>query len=350
MREHSLFRRIIAGQTGAWSAPIRWCLSGCERVYTLAINRRNRAYDRGRGVCTATVPVISVGNLTVGGTGKTPVVIHILSKLTRSGFKPAVVARGYRAAYGQANDEELLIRTRVPDAAYVADPDRVRGARRAAAEYRAEVVVLDDGFQHRRLARDLDMVLIDATCPFGFDHLLPRGLLREPVAALTRADVVVITRCDQVPEHTLEHIRERVAGVRSDMPVLRSRHRVSAVEQLDGTPVGEPLQGKRAVLFAGIAQPQSFLNTVRGLGVEVVGHRWWPDHYRYRVRDIEGLRRGGGFSAHDVLITTEKDAMKLRALTGLARNGIAVVRVDIDFEEDDGTILDDLITSALESQ
>lgn len=347
MGEHSLYDRIIAQEAGWWSAPLRSLLSLVEWAYATAIHRRNRRYDRGVGCCSIAVPVISVGNLTIGGTGKTPMVIHLVRRLEQMGFSPAVVARGYKSEYATANDEERVIRARAPGVSYVADSDRVAGAQHAIRRMGSDVIVLDDGFQHRRLSRDLDMVLIDSCCPFGHERLLPRGLLREPLTSLARAHVVVLTRCDQVSPQELDRIGNRVASLNRQAPVLRCRHRISAIERWDETPVPGVEENMRAVVFAGIARPRSFLTTVRSLGINVVGVRWWPDHHRYRARDLAELVRPGRFPPHDVLITTEKDAVKLRLLPGLSHLNLWVVRIDIDFEDDGGTILDRLLSQTL---
>ncbi|MDO8629945.1 MAG: tetraacyldisaccharide 4'-kinase [Phycisphaerales bacterium] len=318
-----------------------------EFVYSAAINLRNARYDRPAATFAATVPVISVGNITVGGTGKTPFVIELLKRLDRLGRSPVVVARGYGAAPDEPNDEELLIRRNCPGAAYVADPDRCRAVGRAASRMGADVIVLDDGFQHRRLARDLDLVLIDATCPFGYEHVLPRGLLREPLVGLRRAHLVVITRCDQASGADLTRIASRLRDLAPDSPVIRCRHRVTAVECLDGSPVEEPIAGKRAVLFAAVGRPGAFATTVSSLGVDVVAVRWWPDHHRYRVREIKSLLGDRSFAPHDLVLTTEKDAVKLAGLSGFDRGAIGVVRVAVDFLDEGDTMLQRLLERAL---
>ncbi|GAG16655.1 unnamed protein product, partial [marine sediment metagenome] len=253
----------------------------------------------------------------------------------------------YRAADGEPNEEERLIRKSCPGVACVSDPDRVRAAEIAHHRFGADVIILDDGFQHRRLGRTLDIVLVDATCPFGFGHLLPRGLLREPVESLRRAQVVALTRCDQVSRAELSRIETRLHAVAVDAIHLKCRHRVTAIERLDGTAVPAPLDGKRALIFAGIGQPQAFLTTVRSLGVDVVGKRWWPDHHHYRLRDIDSLIGPGCYPPHDLLLTTEKDAVKLAALSGLDRAAIGVVKVAIDFVDEGGTMWQAVLEKSL---
>jgi len=176
-------RSLIEGKAGWMAAPALGALRAGSWLYGAAVTLRNRWYD-GHTAPTVSVPVISVGNLTVGGTGKTPMVMAVARCLQRLGGNPVIIARGYRAGPNGPNDEELLIRKRCPSVAYLAEKDRLAAAETAARRFAADCAILDDGFQHRRLARQLDIVLIDATCPFGFGYLLPRGLLREPIPIL----------------------------------------------------------------------------------------------------------------------------------------------------------------------
>ena len=347
MSQPSRYRRIIAGDTGPWGAPVRAVLRVLEAVYAGGVAWRNRRYDRAGPRTVLAVPVISVGNITAGGTGKTPFVIEVVRRLEGVGRNPAVISRGYKAVDGEPNDEERLIRKHCPHVVCLSDPDRGRAAETACQRFGADVIVLDDAFQHRRLGRTVDIVVIDATCPFGYGHLLPRGLLREPVRGLQRADVVVITRCDQVSRTELSRLAARLRRLADRAIQLRCNHRVTAIERLDGTPVNEPLAGKRAVLFAAIGHPGAFVTTVQSLGVDVVGTRWWPDHHHYRMADINALQKTGAWPPYDLLITTEKDAIKLAEWERGESPSIVVVRVAIDFVDDGGTILQKLLEEML---
>ena len=347
MSDSSLYRRILAGEAGAWAGPIRGLLRLAEVGYASIIARRNAGYDRNGPRTTLPIPVISVGNLTVGGTGKTPFVIDIARRLERMGREPAVVSRGYKAEDGDPNDEERLIRQHCPGVVCVSDPDRAWAAEQARRHCAADVIILDDGFQHRRLARVLDIVLIDATSPFGYGHMLPRGLLREPVESLRRAGIIVLTRCDQTSVADLTRIEARIRAVVTDPVLLRCIHRVASIDRLDGSPMESSLDGKRAVLFAGLGHPGAFAATVRSLGIEVVAHRWWPDHHRYRGRHIERMLDDSRFPPHDLLLTTEKDAMKLHEAGGVDQQRIGVVKVEIDFVDDGGTILQDMLEETI---
>jgi tetraacyldisaccharide 4'-kinase len=343
MHGESLYRKIVAGETGVWASPVRGLLWSAAVVYGRVIALRNGWYDRKGTTTRLPVPVISVGNLTVGGTGKTPFVIDLVRRLDALGFSPAVIARGYGATPGEPNDEQKLIQKNCPSAAYVSDPDRRRAGEVACERFGADIIVLDDGFQHRRLARDLDIVLVDATCPFGFGHVLPRGLLREPVIGLRRAHVVVLTRCNQVSRTESARIEARLRELAPDAAHLKCNHRVTTVEQLNGIEVGGGLDRKRVALFAGIAHPQSFVTTVSSLGADVVAARWFPDHHRYTRRNLQSLLQADRFPQHDFLVTTEKDAVKLAELRSLEAATIVVVRVAIDFLDDGGTMLQEIL-------
>ena len=350
MHQPTYVERLLSDQTGAWSAPLRMALSACSMAYGIAVAARNRRFDRPAAAIRIPLPVISVGNITAGGTGKTPMVIHIVERLIAMGAHPAVVARGYKARRGEPNDEELLIRSRCPNVAYLADPNRVRAAR-IAIERGAGVVVLDDGFQHRRIARDLDIVLIDSTRPFGNERLLPRGLLREPLESLHRASAIVLTRCDQADPRSLDDIASECRKFAPTAPMIRCRHRVIGVERMDGTSVDGALDGSlrcsRVVLFGAIARPASFIETARTLGVEFVGSKWWPDHHHYHQKNIHDILIPGRMPRFDFAITTEKDAVKLATIPGYDPTRILVIKVRIDFHDDGVTIFDRLLTDAV---
>src|SRR5688572_24546059 len=190
-------------------------------------------------------PVISVGNLCAGGTGKTPMVAWIVRELTRRGRRPGIVSRGYGAPNGVANDEARLLAEALPEVPHVLDRDRARGGRELVGRH-VDVIVLDDGFQHRRLRRDLDLVLIDATRPWGLDGrsaaaapLLPRGLLREPPAALSRAHAAVITRADQASDGELVELRREIARVAPGIALASAIHAPARLRNFEGA--SEPL-------------------------------------------------------------------------------------------------------------
>ncbi len=192
------FYELVSGRRrGVGATLARGALRLAETPYSLAMRWRNRQYDNGtREIERVGAPVVSVGNLTLGGTGKTPMVEWLCRWFRARGVRVTIVSRGYKAGDGATNDEALELEQKLPDVPHVQNPDRVAAARMAIEEFEAQAIVLDDAFQHRRIARDLDIVLLDALAPFGFEHVFPRGMLREPLSGLARAHAVILTRAD----------------------------------------------------------------------------------------------------------------------------------------------------------
>jgi tetraacyldisaccharide 4'-kinase len=191
----------------------------------------------------------------------------------------------------------------------VVDPDRVRGGREAV-RLEADILVLDDGFQHLQLARDLDLVLLDAGDPWGGDRLPPRGRLREPVTALGRASAVLVTKLPPEGDAVLAEICKRVARLAPGRPVLAARLRPTRVRTPQGLLPPSELAGRRVLAFAGVGRPRAFVEILQSLGAEIVAERWFPDHYRYTGGEIEGLGNMAG-RLGAVLVTTAKDSVKL---------------------------------------
>jgi tetraacyldisaccharide 4'-kinase len=273
---------------------------------------RNRLYDRGwKSIETASVPVISVGNLTVGGTGKTPCVEYIARYLSDRGQRVAILSRGYGAA-GGLSDEALVLEENLPDVPHLIGADRVELAKTAVEELESDVLVLDDGFQHRRLARTLDLVLIDATQPWGHGCLLPRGLLRESPRELRRAHGVILTRCDLATENEIAAVRDRVVRIAANLPIIESEHR--ALEWVNSEGQRLPLERlSRGVAFCGIGNPSGFFNTLERLGFTIAEKRVYPDHHCHSRADVESLEEWASTQAGDAaVVTTQKDLVKLR--------------------------------------
>jgi tetraacyldisaccharide 4'-kinase len=276
------------------------------------------------------VPVVSVGNLTLGGTGKTPCVEYVAGFYRDRGLQVALLSRGYGADAGP-NDEAMVLEENLPDVPHLQDADRVAAAGRAVEELESEVLVLDDGFQHRRLGRDLDVVLIDATLPPHRDRMFPRGTLREPESSLVRAGVILLTRCDQADPAAVSATRQRLETRFPGVPVATSEHRPTA---LLGGPEPEPvedLRGRTVAGFAGIGSPPAFRRTLESLGATVAGFRAYPDHHPYTRADVDDLRVwAANLPADAVVATTQKDWVKLR-LPDLAGRPLRAVRVGIAF-------------------
>ncbi len=311
---------------GVFAALLRAILRLAALFYGLALALRSAFYAAGLfRTARAPCPVLSVGNVVAGGTGKTPMVEHLARRLGARGRRPAVVARGYRgagrgsAAGGERNDEALALEAALPGVPQVLDADRVRGARTAAARHGADCVVLDDGFQHRRIARDLDLVLIDALQPFGHGHLLPRGLLREPLAALARADAVAITRADLCPPARLAEIRaavERAAPGRPVLEVVEEATGLGRVAAAGAAPAEPPerLRGRKVFAFCGIGNPANFFARLERLGADLAGRLAFPDHHAYGPADVGTIERAAAAARAEWVLTTRKDAVKLGGL------------------------------------
>ena len=333
-------RRVMSGQAqGLRAALVRAGLSTALPFYASAVTARNWAFDRGlKASYRLSRPVISVGNITTGGTGKTPVVRWLAGRLRERGRHVAVLARGYGARPGELGDEQLMLERLLNQSDsgervnVVANPDRLSAARRTLLERPdVDVFVLDDGFQHRRLARDLDIVLINATSPFGYGHMLPRGMLREPLGALRRAGAVVVTHADQPPARELEAIERRVRQAAPAVPIYRAAHEHAALHAGDGSGPHPLDRLKTSTWFAacGIGDPQSFLRQLESVGGRPAGFRWFADHHRYTAGDLADVRRRARDVGADLIVTTEKDWTKLEPFDRPADGQVPVWRVDL---------------------
>ena len=284
-----------------------------EFPYALAIAYRNRRFERPDAVERVDVPVISVGNLTVGGTGKTPLVQWLARWFRKQGVRVALVSRGYGAEEGSRNDEALQLEQTLPDVPHVQDADRVAAARLAVDEFATQLIVLDDGFQHRRLHRDLDIVLLDALAPFGYEHLLPRGLLREPVASLRRAQVVALSRRDMVEQAERERIRQVALRWAPDAVWVEAVHRPQRLLAADGASRDlDTFRDQPVAAFCGIGNPAAFEHTLASCGYQIAAVRHFPDHHAYSRQDVEALAAWAqSLPGVCALLCTHKDLVKL---------------------------------------
>ncbi|CAN5672343.1 tetraacyldisaccharide 4'-kinase [soil metagenome] len=305
------YRRVISGQQrGLAAMSLRALAAVVEPIYRSIVRRRNARFDRGAApIHRAGRPVICVGNITTGGTGKTPVVRWLAESLRSRGVQPAILLRGYRSPAGEPGDEQTLLRSQLGDVVVHANPDRVAGAGDVLREH-AEVnaLILDDGFQHRRLHRDFDLVLIDATNPFGYGRLLPRGLLREPIDALHRADAILITRADQ--SSSLNHLESTLRAAAPGKPIFRSAHQQTDLAGRDGLLPISQLAGKPVIALSGIGNPESFERQLQSAGARIVTSKRFGDHHHYAGGELAELTN---ISA-DAIVTTEKDWIKLARL------------------------------------
>ncbi len=336
---------IMSGRRkGLVAATMRGILWTASFPYRAAVTVRNRRYDRGKAeICRSEVPVISVGNLTTGGTGKTPIVCALAKWFRQRGVRVAIVSRGYGSDGQDSNDEAKELHARLPDVPHVQDPDRVEAARVAVEELDCQVILMDDGFQHRRLHRDLNIVVIDVTRPFGFGHLLPRGLLREPIGGLRRADLVVLSRCSSVSESELDRIEDRVRHFgRDSVPIVRCDHRPSELLEFPDQKIPiDQLKGKRVATICAIGNPAAFESTVRSCGAEIKATYRLPDHAAFQRETIDALRqwiasKGDEF---DQIVCTHKDLVKLQ-VDRLEGKPVRAVLIDLSFRADETTTLE----------
>lgn len=274
--------------------------------YSLAVGLRNFLYSkRYLEIHTADVPVVSIGNITAGGTGKTPLVIWLCKFLQSENVPCAILTRGYKAR--GATDEPAIFAESCPQAKVIVNPDRAEAASEAVGKFGAKALVMDDGFQHRGLARDLDIVTIDVICPFGYGKLLPAGMLREPVVSLGRAGAAVLTRCDQISESELSRIESELRQINPDMVIARSVHSPSCVKSAAGEIAVEQLKGKKVFAFCGIGNPDAFLSTIKSTGADLVGSKIYNDHYHYTDADFDDINGRADCLEADFVLSTQKD-------------------------------------------
>jgi len=324
-------RDIISGRyQGAYACFLRIVFRPLSAVYRCAVQSRNRLYDVGLlKTHKVSVPVISIGNITAGGTGKTPLVAW-LAKYISSKKNCAILTRGYKAVRDSVDEPALLARS-IANIPVVLNPDRLAGAK-DAINNGAEVLILDDAFQHRRIARNIDMVTIDATCPFGYERLLPAGLLREPVSSLKRADAVIITRADQVDKNRIEEIRKTIKAINPSLVIATAFHKPLCIrdsQAVESQPA--QLKDKKVFAFCGIGNPDAFSTTVKSLGAIITGSMVFDDHYHYTKADIDRIADSAKASKADLMLTTEKDFSKIDA-AWLAKTPVKFAYLAVEIE------------------
>lgn len=293
-------------------------------------------------------PVISIGNITTGGTGKTPLVEHVARLIAAQGKKVCILTRGYGrkdphlqvivsdgygvlASPSEAGDEPYLLATKLKGlAAVISSADRIAAGREAIKDFGTDCFVLDDGFQHLRLARDLNVVTIDATNPWGGGRLLPHGRLRESIEGMSRADCVVITRCDQVK--SIDALREEISRLTGGKPIFESRMRMARVSPLKngGETLGAPA---RVAAFCAVGNPASFFENLRRAGYELAVERSFPDHHVYSQDEVDSVIKAARETGADTLITTAKDAVKLRTMSFSIPCYVAEIEIAVDDAE-----------------
>jgi tetraacyldisaccharide 4'-kinase len=315
-------------------------------LYGAVVSTRTSLYSRGTfRTKRLERPVISIGNITAGGTGKTPMVEWVARVLAAEQKNVCILTRGYGrknpgervlvsdgkavlTTADEAGDEPYLLATNLTGiAAVVCDQDRFAAGTGAIKHLKSQCFILDDGFQHLQLARDLNILMIDATNPFGGGHLLPYGTLRESAQGIERADCIVLTRTDQCEDPGT--VKEAVSRVSAGRPLFTSRMKTYEVTALKGSE-GELLPGGRVAAFCAIGNSNAFHRQVRQEGFSVVYQRSFPDHYRYSQSDLNKLTSKALESGATALLTTAKDAVKLSLLKVEMPCFVLQIKIDID--------------------
>ena len=334
-------------------------LYGGSLLYGATIRTRQWLYAHGvPAVHRVNCMVIAVGNLTAGGTGKTPMVIHLAQWLDSIGLRPVIVSRGYKGLHENtgavvsdgrtllcgahaAGDEPYLMARLLGHVPVVVGKNRLAAARFAMRRFAPDVILLDDAFQHQRLARDINLLLLDGDAPLGNGYLLPRGPLREPVAALRRADAIIFTRSSQPPSAE-QRVLTRMVHPR---PVFHTRHvpvlrgRIPAMQPLHGadplaapTPPANILQDRPVFAFAALARNDTFWTTVAELGARIQGTMGFADHHCYCQKDIDLLIQAARLPGCRTLVTTDKDFVRLPDIA--LPMDLVVLGVEINFGDD----------------
>ncbi|MCF6157213.1 MAG: tetraacyldisaccharide 4'-kinase [wastewater metagenome] len=311
-----------------------------SKIYESALATRMFFYKKGifKSI-PLPVPVISVGNITMGGTGKTPVVEYISKYLQKKGKRVAILSRGYAARIkqnnqrdeGVCNDEHLLLRENIPEVMNLLNKDRVKSGLEAIQHFKAECLLLDDGFQHLRLARDLDIVIIDALNPFGYEQIIPRGMLREPLKELRRASMIMLTHVDQCGYGRINFIASRLQEFAKHIPVIQTVHKPIHLESIESDQVFDVsnLNGRRVFAFCAIGNPASFRKSIEDLGAKLTGFHIFPDHHIYTSSELRALNREAQSSRPDMIIITQKDKVKIMDNINIWDIPVRVLKVEI---------------------
>ncbi|MBU1260970.1 MAG: tetraacyldisaccharide 4'-kinase, partial [Planctomycetes bacterium] len=358
---------------------LSWVLFAVSLFYRFAVALRNILYNKSI-LKTVKVPaaVISIGNITTGGTGKTPLVAWLCNYFATKNIKTAVLTRGYRVKNSAFADEPAMLAKAAPQAKVIVNPDRIAGAEKAISQHNAKLLIMDDGFQHRKLARDVNIVAIDATEPFGYEKLLPAGLLREPLGSLKRADAVVITRINQTPSAScqppphcfdlrsktvgrpaatscdvsrsgksgaagearegekISEIKERISKINPDIVFAAAVHKPMGIKLIKDKRIPlNKLAGRKIYAFCGIGNPDAFFQTLSDMALNIVGTKVYNDHHKYTESDIAAIYEDAKYKQAQLVLTTHKDWMKT-ALLCIDKFEIPFAALMIELEFIDG--------------
>lgn len=345
------WRNLITSKNPSWGQKIlRSLLLVLSVFYRFAIFIRNTLYDtsiiRASKVSAA---VVSIGNITTGGTGKTPLVAWLCNYFISRNIKTAVLTRGYKKKNDIA-DEPAMLAKAAPGVIISVNPDRTAAAKKTINEHGAKLLVMDDGFQHRKLARNVNIVAIDATEPFGHEKLLPAGLLREPVKSIKRADAVVITRANQNSPEKIDEIKKRISEIKPDIIFSAAVHKPTFIKLIKDKQIPlNQLAGRKIYAFCGIGNPDAFFQTLSDMALNIVGTSVYNDHHRYTTDDIAAIYEDARYKQAEYVITTHKDWIKT-ALLSVEKFQIpfAALMVELEFVEGQEKIIA-LVNKALEN-
>ena len=356
--------RVITGDNEngySWFVPF---LSMVSKVYGGAVKLRRIFYKKAvlnskRLPC----PIISIGNITVGGTGKTPMTIYVAQVVKQLGYKVAIISRGYKGKAEKvggivsdgkvlmmtpenAGDEPYMMANRLKDVPVIVGKNRFKAGRQAIRKFDPDIIVLDDGFQHLKLQRDLDLVLLDYRKPFGNGHLLPRGVMREPVSSLLCANAIILTRSDTVNDNEMSSSLKKLRSYERKKPVYRTFHHPFVYKINNGekkkfeTNIQETsrqssdcIKGRTAFAFSGLADNHSFQQTVKSLKCNLSGFKEFPDHHPYSERDLDEILLAAKKSMSECIITTEKDYVRIAHKINWS-DDLFVIGIEIDFGAD----------------
>jgi len=341
--------------------------SAISLPYRLIITFRNWLYDK-KIFAVVRLPclVISVGNITAGGTGKTPCVIMLAQMLQSHGFKPAILSRGYGGKSTKlvnivsdgknilldsktAGDEPFLMAQSLRSIPIIVGPQRIKTGVTAINRFGANVLICDDAMQHRQIFRDINLVLLDSQDPFGNGHVLPRGKLREPVAGLKRASALMLTRTDETPK--TDNINNKLTQI-GNILIFMSIHKLKDVikgDYSDKWPISN-LAGKKVCAFCGIANPDSFKKSLLAAQAQILSWDTFPDHHNYGQADLEIIKKKFYNYDADLIITTQKDSMRLQNFADFL-SLIYILRIEMEItpsqESFDNFILDRLAAAVV---
>lgn len=364
------------------SRPLLILLRILSWLYGMAVSLRNFFYDRGFFSISSIEPaVLSVGNIVAGGTGKTPTVLALAQRLQQVGFSPAVICRGYGrknsspllvsdgdevlTAQEKAGDEPHMLARKLSSVPVVVCESKSKAAIWVEDHLDSDVVLIDDGFQHRSLDRDYDLVLLDSRDPFGNGHLLPRGFLREPPTSLARADSIMITRAGQASTGEISGFKNRIMGLtqnfyqanksRSRAKIYEGKLRPLRLRDFTGEEISlRSVSEKKLLAFSGIGNPDSFVKTLEDLSAGVSEHIRFPDHHDYNrdelleriSSDLPDPAGSPEMEGNALIITTEKDMTKISKETAekLYDKGFKLLALEVEMSLEDN-LIDDIISA-----